>query len=984
MDNLRGILIFLVVFSHFLLFYVDQGVTSVFVHALTYYIYSFHMPLFIFICGYFSKDVEKSRRKAFERLLLPYLLFNSLMMFCEAHATDNGSNLSLLTPVYVHWFLLALFFWRILLKDLVRIRLVLPISVFVALYIGCFGEVTNVLALGRTIAFLPFFLLGYYTTDDMITRVRSTNKLLALVVLVVIAWPIYLLTTSGYFSLPVFLAFPCPLQPGLRVRLAFFTFAVLIGIALLILCPARQLKFLTAAGERSLLIFLLHRYVTFVFYEMVPAEDWRSFDVLVAFGLSLLTVWFLGSAVLARAYAATFDLILTLITRGRKVHGSPGTTARALIAPFSILALPVLYVVLCSGPKAPEEYADVIHAVLDRDLQRELSSAVTISFVGDLILLEDQVKQAWNPETERFDFSPVFEYTSKYLQQADYSIGVLEVPVAGEALGYSTGNFGDGIPLYLNAPDQWPRDIKNCGIDLVTTATNHALDKGEPGLYRTLDILDQIGLQHVGTCRDTAERKRVVLEDVKGVKIAFLAYSYGTNGYDNRYFDQDKAYLLGILSSPDDKRYFRQSLEMLRQDIRRVKQHNPDVIIALPHMGTQFSHESDEFSRTWAERMLQEGVDIVFADHSHAVQPIEYHKRDAGFGEPEYGLIVFCPGNFVNGYTREDGDAAAIVNIHLSTAGERKGHLLGASIVPMWIQRPIDRQSRPVPVYEAVTNSALRSELSGLEWNRIEEVHGIVTEVMLGTPLSIDQVQDRYFYLPERGYVRERVRIELSKQIVADELDKQRRELLEVLSISKRTLLLGDSITAGSKNGGYGWFEPLVSLFQNNHFINRSAGGETTKLLLAHLDQDIEEEADLFIVALGANDVRYRDKAICAMNPNEFVHNIERIAQRISSTHPDARIVFVNAWLAFDNDLFSRLSARERDVMIENYNRALEEFCSAHNHIFIGANKYIRAFLDRHVTDEYILDHIHPNANKGIKLYCNAVLFGAPGNWAFR
>ena len=109
----------------------------------------------------------------------------------------------------------------------------------------------------------------------------------------------------------------------------------------------------------------------------------------------------------------------------------------------------------------------------------------------------------------------------------------------------------------------------------------------------------------------------------------------------------------------------------------------------------------------------------------------------------------------------------------------------------------------------------------------------------------------------------------------------------------------------------------------------------------------------------------------------------ERIAEKIRNACPDSRIAFVNAWLAYDNDSLSKLNAESRDEMIEDYNRALEEYCSDHNHLFINPNKYIRAFLDRHVTDNYILDHIHPNANEGIKLYCNAVLFGEPDHWAF-
>ncbi|NLS96487.1 MAG: acyltransferase family protein [Planctomycetaceae bacterium] len=982
MDNLKGVLIFLVVFSHFLLHYVQEGVASLFVQTLTYYIFTFHMPLFVFVSGYFSKNVEKSRVNAFESLLLPYLVFNSLMMFCEARATGSMRHVSLLTPVYVHWFLLALFFWRILLKDLVKIRLILPISVFAALMVGYFNDGTNILGIGRTIAFLPFFLFGYYTDESMIAKMRTTNRYLAVALLVASAWPVYLLTASHSLSLSVFVAAPYAPTGTLWLRLAFFALAFLIGLAVLVLCPAAKLKFLTSAGRFSLLVFLLHRYVNFLFYDLVPAEAWRSAHVLTVFALSALTVWLLGNPVMAGAYSAVAACARNLLTTGRYRPTADGKPARDLLAALVLFALPTVYVALSDASTASENQGDVIHAVLDREQRREIDSAATVSFVGDLILLEDQVKRAWDDESESFDFRPVFEHTRDYFQKADFSVGVLEVPLAGEEAGYSTSNFGDGIPLRLNGPDRWVQDIQGSGIDLVTTATNHAMDKGKAGLYRTLDVLDRIGLAHIGTGRDTAERNRILIRNVKGIKIAFLAYTYGANFCDPAYFDGDNAHLLTVLAPPENRREFTQSLKIVRQDIRRAMLHDPDVIIALPHMGEQFSHSSDRFSRVWAKALLEEGVDIVLAAHAHAVQPIEYHSIPTPDGGQRKGLVVYCPGNFVNEYTEKDGDAAAIVNVHLDTAPEQRGRLLGVSLVPLWIQRRIAGQPRPVPVYATVADPELRAEISGLEWKRIEEVHRIVTKVMLGTPLTIDQVQERYYYLPDCGYARVPLETRLARDIDPEELDAERRRFYEALAESKRTVMLGDSITAGSKNGGYGWFEPIMGLFPENQFVNRGVGGETTETLLDHLDRDVAEPADLFVVAVGANDVRYRDPAICTMTPDAFARNLERIAAKIRAAQPDARIAFVNVWLAYDNDRFSRLPPEKRDAMVAEYNRVLRDVCTDGGYIFLDANQHIRAYLERHVTDDNILDHIHPNAGRGIRLYSNAVLFGPPARWA--
>ena len=70
--------------------------------------------------------------------------------------------------------------------------------------------------------------------------------------------------------------------------------------------------------------------------------------------------------------------------------------------------------------------------------------------------------------------------------------------------------------------------------------------------------------------------------------------------------------------------------------------------------------------------------------------------------------------------------------------------------------------------------------------------------------------------------------------------------------------------------------------------------------------------------------------------------------------------------------------------MIEKYNKALELYCSENDLIFIGANEYIKNFLETRIIQNFILDHIHPNACQGVKLYSNAVLFGEYEKWAIK
>ena len=119
---------------------------------------------------------------------------------------------------------------------------------------------------------------------------------------------------------------------------------------------------------------------------------------------------------------------------------------------------------------------------------------ISISFVGDLILLENQVKAGYNGSN--YNYNKMFGYVNKYFEKSNYTIGVLEGPVANST--YSIGNFNDGKNIYLNYPKEFLDSIKGSGIDLVTISNNHILDKGINGVKETAENLNEKNFNYVG------------------------------------------------------------------------------------------------------------------------------------------------------------------------------------------------------------------------------------------------------------------------------------------------------------------------------------------------------------------------------------------------------------------------------------------------------------------------------------------------------
>lgn len=159
-DNLKGILIFCVVYAHFLKATTFQ--TDTLGGAVYCIFFCFIMQSFLFVSGYFSKDMDTSRAKAVKAFLFPYFILTLVMYSARVliFGFDNAS-LHFIKPSMALWYLLALFFYRYGLKAFVKIPHFLPVSFFLSLASGFVPFLDERLSLGRVFGFLPFFILGY-------------------------------------------------------------------------------------------------------------------------------------------------------------------------------------------------------------------------------------------------------------------------------------------------------------------------------------------------------------------------------------------------------------------------------------------------------------------------------------------------------------------------------------------------------------------------------------------------------------------------------------------------------------------------------------------------------------------------------------------------------------------------------------------------------------------------------------------------------
>lgn len=283
-------------------------------------------------------------------------------------------------------------------------------------------------------------------------------------------------------------------------------------------------------------------------------------------------------------------------------------------------------------------------------------TVATLAVCGDAMSHMPVTNDAWDAAQDRYDYARIMAGAKSYVESADYAVVNLETTLSG-------GPPYSGYPAF-NSPDDMARDIKALGFDLCLTANNHSLDRGFSGLSRTLDVLDQTGLAHVGTSRTQEEcGSNIVVADVGGISVAFLGYAYGTNGipvpkkhpYAINLFNTD--YLTSLHTLDRDR---------LTSDLEAAKALEPDLIAVMIHWGLEYKTRQNQYQEEIADFLFQHGADIVLGGHSHVPQPMELRTLPDG----RQGFVCYSLGNFISSQTKPLTNTTAVLTLELTRDNE--------------------------------------------------------------------------------------------------------------------------------------------------------------------------------------------------------------------------------------------------------------------------------------------------------------------------
>lgn len=274
---------------------------------------------------------------------------------------------------------------------------------------------------------------------------------------------------------------------------------------------------------------------------------------------------------------------------------------------------------------------------------------IKMSVIGDIMCHDSQYKDAYVKDSDSYDFSYVFSDIQKYIQTADIAVGNLETTFAGKERGYSN------YPTF-NTPEQLAYNLKTLGIDVLSTANNHSLDKGYKGLVSTLDFLDDAGIAHTGTYRSEEEQNQILVQNVKGITMAFLSFTYGTNGIP---VPSGKDYCVNLIDE-----------DLILKQINLAKQQNPDMICVFMHWGVEYQTKQNKTQENLAQFLFKNGVDVILGGHPHVLQPMEKREITLEGGTTKDGFIIYSLGNFISGQNKLPRQSSAILDLGITKNGE--------------------------------------------------------------------------------------------------------------------------------------------------------------------------------------------------------------------------------------------------------------------------------------------------------------------------
>lgn len=301
---------------------------------------------------------------------------------------------------------------------------------------------------------------------------------------------------------------------------------------------------------------------------------------------------------------------------------------------------------------------------LDYDYYRdkyiaENTQAMSIMFIGDIMVHDPQYISAYNNATGQYDFTPWFSYMTSHFEQVDLVMGNLETTLTER-------NDVSGYPMF-HSPYTLADALKGAGFDIVGTANNHSLDNRTYGIETTLKHLRRVGLLSTGTYLPEENASPLVIEQ-NGIKLGIIASTYGTNGMP---LPKDAPHVVNL-----------NDLTLYQTQIEQLKAQQVDGIVAFIHWGYEYKRAPHFDQVEFAKQLSALDVDWIIGSHPHSIQPDDFIDPN---GANTY--VVYSLGNAISNQQWRYSDTGLAVTLHLKKQPDVGLFTEKVSYLPFWVDK---------------------------------------------------------------------------------------------------------------------------------------------------------------------------------------------------------------------------------------------------------------------------------------------------------
>lgn len=319
-------------------------------------------------------------------------------------------------------------------------------------------------------------------------------------------------------------------------------------------------------------------------------------------------------------------------------------------------------------------------------------------------MMYDEQLEAALQSDGTYDFTSSFAAVSGSTVSADLTVGNLELNFCGEPYA--------GKPDF-RAPESLAKTLSSIGFDILQTANTYSIQNGLSGLRSTIQYLDAAGISHVGTYAaqdDKTSLGGVLLKNVNGVKIAFIAYTKGLNYLT---LPEGEEYAVDVLYTDYASDFNKINESAILDSVNAAKALQPDVIVAMLHWGSESDSAVTDSQKKIKNLLFENGVDAIIGSHSHIVGPMEEEQVTTVDGAEKTCFVAYSLGNFFS--AMDDSYAkncreSVVLNLSFTKNGQTGAtQLSDVSYTPIYL---MDHGEGKSPRYEILpVRSAINSGL---------------------------------------------------------------------------------------------------------------------------------------------------------------------------------------------------------------------------------------------------------------------------------